>query len=92
MCVISVINGADPAFFNAVAPLCLLTWLASSIVLAVKLRRLDVVPKPVAIALPLLLVASFPLAPLGGPLLTGAFWLAMGSHALREGGPQPVAA
>jgi hypothetical protein len=92
MCVISVVNGADPAFFNAVAPLCLLTWLVGSTVLAVRLRRLDVVPRAVAIALPLLLIASFPLAPLGGPLLTGAFWLAIGSHALREGGPQPLAA
>ena len=85
MCIVSVINGEDASFFNAVAPLCLLTWLVGSIVLAVRLRREDAVPKAVAIALPLLVPVTFILSPVGGPLLTGAFWLAIGTQALRTG-------
>ncbi len=92
MCVFSVLNGEDGSFFNAVAPVCLLTWLVSSSVLAVRLRRAGAVPKPVAIALPLLIVTTFPLSIVGGPLLTGAFWLAIGSHALREGALTPATA
>ena len=42
-------------------------------------------PKAVAIALPLLVPVTFMLSPIGGPLLTGAFWLALGTHALRTG-------
>ena len=90
MCVVSVINGEDAAFFNAVAPLCLLTWFVSSIVLGVKLNRAGAVPKQVAIALPLLVPVTIALSPIGGPILTGAFWIAVGSHALRAGAPRPV--
>ena len=92
MCVVSVINGEDPAFFNAVAPVCILTWLVASIVLAVKLRRLGTVPPRFAIALPLLVIVTLGLSPIGGPLLTGAFWMAVAAHVLRERAPQPVAA
>jgi hypothetical protein len=92
MCVISVINGEDASFFNAVAPLCLLTWLVSSIVLGVKLRRTNAVPKAVAIAIPLLVPITFMLSPIGGGMLTGAFWMTLGTHALREGEPQPATA
>ncbi len=92
MCVVSVLNGEDASFFNAVAPVCLLTWLVASAILGRRLHALRAVPKPVAIALPLLLIATFPLSPLGGPLLTGAFWVAIGAHALREQTPQPAIA
>lgn len=79
MTVVSVVNGEDAAVFNAVAPLCLLTWLVGSVVIARGLTKTGAVPRPLAIALPLLLIATFPLSPVGGPLLTGAFWLATGS-------------
>ena len=92
MCVISVINGADPSFFNAVAPLCILTWLVSSIMLAVGLRRLDVVPRKFAIAIGALPVVTLALSPIGGGLLTGAFWMAIAAHVLRERAPQPALA
>ena len=92
MCVVSVLNGEDPAFFNAVAPLCILIWLVSSLVLGVKLKRNGAVPPAVAIAIPLLLVTTIALSIVGGPLLTGAFWLAAATHVLREGTPRVVLA
>jgi len=92
MCVVSVLNGEDPAVFNAVAPLCILTWLVSSIVLGVKLKRNGAVPAAVAVAVPLLLVTTIVLSIVGGPLLTGAFWLVVAGHALREGTPRAVLA
>ena len=92
MCIVSVVNGEDPAFFNAVAPLCILTWLVSSIVLGVKLKRTGAVPAPVAVAIPLLMVTTIPLSIVGGPLLTGAFWLTIAGHVLRERAPQPALA
>jgi hypothetical protein len=92
MCIVSVVNGEDASFFNALAPLSLLTWLIASIVLALRLRRAATVPAPVAIVLPLLLVTTFPLNAVGGALITGAFWMALATHVLREGAPQPAVA
>ena len=92
MCVISVINGEDASFFNAVAPLCLLTWLAGSVGLARGLRRTGAVPAPVAFALPVLLIATFPLSVVGGAMLTGAFWIAAGSLLRRGMLGRPAAA
>ena len=65
-------------------PVCLLTWLVSSIVIAVGLRRRDAVPKPVAIALPLLVPITFALSPIGGGIITAAYWLTLATHVLRE--------
>ena len=92
MCVVSVVNGADPAFFNAVAPLCILTWLVSSIVLTVGLRRRGTVPAKVAIAVSVLPLVTLALSPIGGGMLTGAFWMAVAGHVLRERAPQPALA
>jgi hypothetical protein len=84
MCVVSVINGADASFFNALAPLCLLTWFASSAVIANRLRRSGAVPRGVAYALPALVITTIVLSPVGGAILTGAFWLVVGGHVLRS--------
>jgi hypothetical protein len=92
MCVVSVINGEDPAFFNAVAPVCVLTWLVSSIVIARGLKRTGAVSPRVAIAFGALPVVTLALSPLGGPLLTGAFWVAVATHALRDGARLPAPA
>ena len=88
----SVLNGEDLAVFNVLAPICLLTWLVASIVLTVGLRRTNAVPKAVAYALPAVLFVTFPLSPLGGPLLTGAFFLAIGTQLGRQGGLRTVTA
>ena len=96
MCVVSVVNGEDASFFNAVAPICLATWLGASVVIARGLRRTRAVPAAVAFALPALLIATFVLSPIGGGLLTGAYWIAVASLLNRGtlGRPavQPVAA
>lgn len=78
MCVASVVNGEDPAVFNAVAPVALLTWLVSSIVIARGLVRTQALPKQVAIAIPVLMVATFALGHLGSGLIVGAFYAALG--------------
>jgi hypothetical protein len=93
MCVVSVFNGEDPGFFNAVAPVCVLTWLVTSIVLAVRIRRLGALPSKAAVAIGLLPVVTLALSPIGGPLLTGAFWMAAAAHVLRSARePQPAVA
>jgi hypothetical protein len=80
MCVSSVISGEDAAFFNAVAPASLLTWLIASVVLARGLLRTKAVPKPIAYALPALLIVTFPMSVVGGPILTGAYWMVVGTR------------
>src|SRR5829696_7435245 len=96
MCVISVINGEDASFFNAVAPICLATWLGASVVIARGLRRTRAVPAAVAFALPALLITTFILSPIGGAMLTGAYWIAAASllnrGTLVRPAVQPVAA
>ena len=82
MCVISVINGQDASFFNAVAPVCLLTWLVASVIIARGLR-----PSPLAYAVAAAVPVTFLLSPLGGPLLTGAFWMAFGAQRLAVARP-----
>jgi hypothetical protein len=79
----SVINGEDLPIFNFLAPICLLTWLVASIVIGVGLKRTRAVPKAVAYALPALFIVTIPLSVIGGPLVTGAFWIAVGSQSLR---------
>lgn len=76
----STVNGEDASFFNVVAPLCLLTWLAGSVMIARGLRRTEAVPKAVALALPALFVTTIPLSVIGGPLLTGVYWMVVGSR------------
>ena len=71
----SVIRGADAGFFDVVAPLCIVTWLGASVVLAVAARRRGA-PLGLAVALPALVIATIPLAQFGGSLLTAAFWTA----------------
>jgi hypothetical protein len=79
----SVINGEDLSIFNVLAPICLLTWLVSSVVIGVGLKKTRAVPKAVAYGLPALFIATIPLSVIGGPLVTGAFWIAVGSQSLR---------
>jgi hypothetical protein len=81
--VISVIRGEDLSIFNVVAPICLLTWLVSSIVIGVGLKKTRAVPKSVAYGLPAIMIATIPLSTIGGPLVTGAFWIAVGAQSLR---------
>jgi hypothetical protein len=74
----SLVNGHDLALFNVVAPVTNAVWLLGSIVIAVSLKRAGAAPTAVAVGLPLAWVATIPLATLGGGVLSGAYYLAIG--------------
>jgi len=78
----SVVRGADAGFFDVVAPLCIVAWLGGSIALAVAARRRGA-SLGFAVALPALVVATVPLAQVGGGLLTAAFWAAQAARPAR---------
>jgi hypothetical protein len=84
----SIVNGHDLGLFNVVAPLTNAAWLLGSIVIAVSLKRAGTVRTAVAVGLPLAWVATIPLATLGGGLLSGAYFLAIGyllaNHAVER--------
>ena len=61
-----------------VAPVTNAAWLIGSIILAVSLKRAGRVPAAVAVGLPLAWVATIPLATVGGGVIAGAYYLAVG--------------
>jgi hypothetical protein len=75
----SNVVGHDPTFFLVAAPIGNLMWLAGSIGLAVSLHRAGVVSRWTAIGLPLVQVVALPLSLVGGGILAGAYWIAVGS-------------
>jgi len=74
----SNIAGHDPTFFLVVAPIANLMWLAGTIGLSVSLRRAGAISKPVAFLLPAVQVFCLPLSLVGGGLIGGAVWIAVG--------------
>jgi hypothetical protein len=74
----SIVNGHDVGVFNVVAPLTNGAWLLGSIVIAVSLKRAGTVTREIAIGLPLAWVATIPLATVGGGVLSGAYFMAIG--------------
>jgi hypothetical protein len=74
----SIVNGHDLGLFNVIAPLTNGAWLVGSIVIAVSLKRAGTVPTAVAVGLPLAWVATIPLATVGGGVIAGAYYLALG--------------
>jgi hypothetical protein len=92
----SNIAGHDPAFFLVVAPLANAMWLFGAIGLAVSLRRAGEVSKLVAFGLPAVQVFALPLSVVGGPIVSGAYWLAVGYllsvNGLRRRELQPATA
>ena len=95
----SIVNGHDLGMFNVIAPLTNGAWLAASVIIAVSLKRAGTVRNAVALGLPLAWVATIPLATVGGGVLSGAYYLAIG-YLLATGAldhtpsaaPQPAAA
>jgi hypothetical protein len=77
-CIVSNVRGEDPSFFIVVAPITNLLWLVGSIVLAVSLYRANRIPRGLAIALPFMQVFALPLSAIGGSVVTGGFWIAVG--------------
>jgi hypothetical protein len=74
----SNIVGHDPTFFLVVAPIANLMWLAGTIGLSVSLRRAGAISKPIAFLLPAVQVFCLPLSVVGGGLIGGAIWIAVG--------------
>jgi hypothetical protein len=74
----SLVNGSDLSLFNVVAPVTNAAWLFSSIVLAVALKRAGRVSTFVAVGLPVAWFAAIPLATVGGGVVAGAYYLAVG--------------
>jgi hypothetical protein len=93
---ISNVRGDDPSFFPPVAMLTNLMWFGGMIALAVSLKRAGRISPRIAVLLPLTWIAALPLSSVGGPLLTGAYWLTVGylmyHGALERRAAQPVAA
>ena len=90
-CISSLVMCHDGVWFNVIAPLKNAAWLFGSIVLAVSLKRVGRVPTIVAVGLPVAWVATIPLATLGGGLITGAYFLAVG-YLLASDAIEPVPA
>jgi hypothetical protein len=83
-CIVSNVQGEDPSFFVVVAPITNLLWLVGSIVLAVSLYKAGRIPRGLAIALPFMQVFALPLSAIGGPVVTGAYWIAVG-YLMQQG-------
>ena len=81
-CIVSNVQGTDPSFFVVVAPITNLLWLVGSITLSVSLYKAGRIPRGLAIALPFMQVFALPLSAVGGSLVTGAYWIAVG-HLMR---------
>jgi hypothetical protein len=77
-CTTTNIAGRDPAFFLVAAPLANAMWLFGAIGLAVSLRRAGEVGRTIALGLPAVQVFALPLSMFGGPVVAGAYWLAVG--------------
>jgi hypothetical protein len=74
----SLINGQDLGIFNVIAALTNAAWLIGSIIIAVSLKRAGKVSTAVAVGLPIAWVATIPLSTVGGGVIAGACYLAIG--------------
>ena len=74
----SIVNGHDLGLFNVVAPATNGAWLVGSIILAVSLKRAGTVPTAIAVGLAITWLATIPLATVGGGIISGAYYLALG--------------
>jgi hypothetical protein len=84
---VSNIRGDDASWFPAVAGPANLVWVAGSIALAIALYRTARVPRPVAVGIVGAYIGTIPLSMIGGGIIAGSFWLAVGyllSHGAIE--------
>jgi hypothetical protein len=95
----SLISGHDLGIFNVFAPLTNAAWLFGSIIIAVSLKRAGKVSTAVAVGLPIAWMATIPLATVGGGVIAGAYYLAVGYLLVNDAierrprvTPQPVGA
>jgi hypothetical protein len=76
---ISNIRGGDPSWFDAFAAVANLAWLVGTVWLAVELFRANAVARWVSVGLPFVYFATIPASRVGGGLVAGAFWIAVGA-------------
>jgi hypothetical protein len=88
----SIVNGHDLGLFNVVAPVTNGAWLVGSIILAVSLKRAGKVPTAIAVGLPITWLATIPLATVGGGVISGAYYLALGYLLANHVGEQTASA
>jgi hypothetical protein len=84
---VSNIRGDDPGWFPFVAGPANLVWLLGSIALAIALYRTARVPRAVAVGLVVAYLGTIPLNMVGGGIVAGSYWLAVGyllSHGAIE--------
>lgn len=74
----SGLNGQDFSWFPLVAVAANALWFVGSSILAVSLWRAGRVRRWVALALPVSMLATLFLSQIGGGLIGGAYWLAVG--------------
>lgn len=74
----SAVNGEDFSWFPVVAVAANALWFVGGLTLAVSLWRAGRVQRWVAAVLPLTMPVTLLLSQIGGGLLAGAFWLAVG--------------
>jgi hypothetical protein len=74
----SLVNGHDLGIFNMIGPLTNAAWLFGSIMIGVSLKRAGTVSTAVAVGLPIAWMATIPLSTLGGGVIAGAYYLAIG--------------
>jgi hypothetical protein len=80
----SLVNGHDLGMFNVIAPVTNAAWLFGSIIIAVSLKRAGKVSNTVAFGLPIAWVTTIPLAVVGGGVISGAYYLAIGYLLVNE--------
>jgi len=95
----SLINGHDLGMFNVIAPVTNAAWLLGSVIIAVSLTRAGTVNTAGAVGLPIAWVATIPLGTLGGGVVAGAYYLAIGYLLVNDAierrariAPQPASA
>jgi hypothetical protein len=80
----SLVNGHDLGIFNEIAAVTNGAWLIGSIIIAVSLKRAGKVSTAVVIGLPVAWAATIPLATVGGGVIAGAYYLAIGYLLVNE--------
>jgi hypothetical protein len=84
---VSNVRGEDAAWFDPVAALFNLVWLAGSVMLAAGLFRGRQVPRPLAVGAAVAYVATIPLSTVGGGIVAGCYWLAVAVLVLSDDAP-----
>jgi hypothetical protein len=75
---VSNIRGVDASWFPAAAIASNALWILGTLTLAFALFRMRGIPRLVAVGLVVAYIGAIPLAMVGGGIVTGCYWLALG--------------